>query len=127
MKDTPTPSPALPQGGGREGTPSATQGGGRALTITFIGDAATASAFALTGAATHPPPPGEELAAFERARESSDVVLLGNDFAASLPPNALENALVALAPLVAILHDASGRPAVPTPAERARRQLGFET
>ena len=97
------------------------------LSITFIGDAPTAAAFKLAGAATHTPAPGEELAAFEHAREASDVVLLGNDVAASLPPNALENALAAIAPLVAVLHDASGRPAVPVATARARRQLGIET
>jgi len=101
-------------------------GTSRPLRIAYVGNAATASAFGLAGAATHTPAPGEELEAFERARESADVVLLGNDVAASLPASALENALISLAPLVAVVHDSEGRAAVPTAADRARRQLGFD-
>ena len=99
----------------------------RPLSVWYVGGAATASAFALAGCATHTPASGEELEAFERARSSADVVLLSNDIAGALPPTALENALVALAPLVAVLHDSDRSPAVPTAADRARRQLGFDT
>lgn len=99
----------------------------RPLNVAYVGSAATASAFALAGVTVHAPAAGSELEAFESARGSADVVLLGNDVAAALPPSALENALVALAPLVAVLHDANGRPAVPVTTARARRQLGFET
>lgn len=96
------------------------------LPIVYLGDAATAAAFCAAGVKAHAPAPGEEHAAFERAREESQIVLLGTRFAATLPPNALENALASLAPLVAIIHDAEGNAAVPDPAARARRQLGLD-
>jgi len=97
----------------------------RPLRIAYVGSAPVASAFRLAGADTHAPAKGEELEAFERARRTADVVLLGNDVAASLPPHALENALVSLAPLVAVIHDSEGAP-LPSAADRARRQLGFD-
>jgi hypothetical protein len=100
--------------------------GGRRLPIVYLGDAATAAAFAAAGVKAHAPAPGEEHEAFERAREESDLVLLGTRFAATLPPNALENALASLAPLVAIIHDTEGRAVVPDAAARARRQLGLD-
>ena len=94
--------------------------------IVYLGDAATAAAFSAAGVKAHAPAPGEEHAAFERAREESQLVLLGTRLAAALPPNALENALAALAPLVAIIH-AEGDAAVPNAVARARRQLGLDT
>jgi hypothetical protein len=94
--------------------------------ITYLGDAATAAAFASAGIEARAPAPGEEHAEFERARAESKVVLLGTSVAASLSPHALENSLVSLAPLVAVIHDAEGRAAVPDPAARVRRQLGID-
>ena len=98
----------------------------RKLPVTYLGDEATAAAFSLAGVKAHAPAPGEEHAAFQQACEESDLVLLGTRFAMTLPPNALENALVSLAPLVAIIHDSEGRPAVPNAAARAKRQLGLD-
>ena len=95
------------------------------LPIVYLGDAATAAAFSAAGVKAHAPAPGEEYAAFEQARGQSQLVLLGTRFAATLPPNALENALLAIAPLVAIVHDSEGHAAVPDAAARARRQLGL--
>ena len=99
---------------------------GRRLPIVYLGDAATAAAFSAAGVKAHAPAPGEEHAAFEQARDESKLVLLGTRFAATRPPNALENALASLAPLVALIHDSEGRPAVPDAAARARRQLGLD-
>lgn len=96
------------------------------LPITYLGDAATAAAFASAGIEARAPAPGEEHAEFERARSQSRVVLLGTGVAASLSPHALENALVSLAPLVAVIHDDEGRAVVPDAATRARRQLGLD-
>jgi hypothetical protein len=96
------------------------------LPIVYLGDATTAAAFAAAGVKAHAPAPGEEHAAFEQARDESQLVLLGTRFAATLPPNALENALASLAPLVAIIHDSEGNAAVPSAAARARRQLGLD-
>jgi hypothetical protein len=98
----------------------------RHLPVTYLGDAATAAAFAQAGIRAHAPSPGEEHAAFQQARDQSKLVLLGSRFASALPPDALENALASLAPLVAIIHDAEGRSAVPDAAARARKQLGIE-
>jgi len=96
------------------------------LPIVYLGDPATAAAFAQAGIKAHAPAPGEEHAAFEQACDQSKLVLLGTRFATTLPPAALENALASLAPLVAIIHDAEGRSAVPGAAARARRQLGLD-
>jgi vacuolar-type H+-ATPase subunit F/Vma7 len=94
--------------------------------VTYLGDEATAAAFSLAGVKARAPAPGDEHAAFAQACEDSKLVLLGTRFAMTLPPNALENALASLAPLVAIIHDAEGNPAVPNPAAKARRQLGID-
>jgi hypothetical protein len=96
------------------------------LPIVYLGDAPMAAAFSAAGVQAHAPAPGEEHDAFARAREEAQVVLLGTRVAAALPPNALENALASLAPLVAIIHDSEGRSAVPDAAARARRQLGLD-
>jgi vacuolar-type H+-ATPase subunit F/Vma7 len=100
---------------------------GRTLPIVYLGDEKTAAAFSLAGVRAHAPAQGEEHAAFEQARGEAGVILLGSRLAATLPPNALENALASLAPLVAIVHDSEGRCAVPDAAARVRRQLGIET
>jgi hypothetical protein len=96
------------------------------LPVTYLGDATTAAAFSLAGVKAQAPAPGEEEAAFAQACDESKLVLLGTRFAMTLPANALENALVSLAPLVAIIHDSEGRTAVPDAAARARRTLGIE-
>ena len=96
------------------------------LPIVYLGDETMAAAFASAGVKAHAPAPGESHAAFERARQEAQVVLLGTRVAADIPPNALENALAAIAPLVAIIHDSEGNSAVPNPAARARRQLGLD-
>ena len=94
--------------------------------VTYLGDAATAAAFALAGVEAHAPAAGEERAAFERACRESQLVLLGTRLARSLPPATLENALASLSPLVAIVHYGEGHAAVPDVAARARRQLGID-
>ena len=83
------------------------------------------AAFSAAGVKAYAPSPGEEQAAFERAREESQCVLLGTRLAAALPPNALENALASLAPLVAIIHPV-GDESVSNALARARRQLGLD-
>jgi len=98
----------------------------RPFAITYLGDAASAAAFALAGIAAHAPAPGEERAAFERACAQSGVVLLGTQCALGLPPAMLEDALLRLAPLVAILRDPAQPAALPDAALRARRHLGLD-
>jgi hypothetical protein len=94
--------------------------------IVYLGDAATAAAFAAAGIEAGAPAPGEELAAFQLARAESQLLLLGAGLAAALPPHALESALAGTAPLVSIIHAAEDRAGVPDAAARARRQLGLE-
>lgn len=94
--------------------------------IVYLGDAATAAAFAAAGIEAGAPAAGEELAALQLARADSQLLLLGAAFAAALPPHVLESALAATAPLVSIIHTAEGMAGVPNAAARARRQLGLE-
>jgi vacuolar-type H+-ATPase subunit F/Vma7 len=96
------------------------------LPVTYLGDADRAAAFTLAGIRARTPAAGEEESALAQARDESQLVLLGARFAMSLPPNALENALASLAPLVAIIHDGEGLAAMSDPVARARRQLGLD-
>jgi vacuolar-type H+-ATPase subunit F/Vma7 len=94
--------------------------------IAFVGDAVMASGYRLAGVAVHVPAPGEEVAAFERARNEAKVVLLGMDTALKIPLARLEAAIAAPAPLVLIVPELDGRPSPVDPAARVRRQLGLE-
>jgi vacuolar-type H+-ATPase subunit F/Vma7 len=94
--------------------------------IAFVGDAVMASGYRLAGVAVHVPEAGEELAAFERARSESAVVLVALDTALKLPLARLERETGAQAPLVLIVPDPDGRASPVDPAARVRRQLGLE-
>jgi hypothetical protein len=98
----------------------------RPFAVTYLGDEASAAAFALAGIAARAPAPGEEREAFERACAESSMVLLGAKCALGLPPATLESALASLTPLVAIVRDGSEAASVPDAALRARRQLGLQ-
>ena len=94
--------------------------------IAFVGDAIMASGYRLAGVAVHVPPPGEETAAFERARGEARVVLVALDTALKIPLARLERAIAAQSPLVLIVPDPDGRPSPVDPAARVRRQLGLD-
>jgi vacuolar-type H+-ATPase subunit F/Vma7 len=94
--------------------------------IAFVGDAIMASGYRLAGVTVHVPPPGEEAAAFDRARGEAKVVLVALDTALRIPLARLEAAIAAPAPLVLIVPEPDGRPSPVDPAARVRRQLGFE-
>lgn len=94
--------------------------------IAFVGDAVMASGYRLAGVAVHVPLAGEEMAAFERARNEAKVVLVAMDVALKLPLARLEQAIAAQSPLVLIVPDLDGRPSPVDPAARVRRQLGLE-
>jgi len=96
------------------------------LSIAYLGDAASAAAFALAGVAAEAPAPGAERSAFERACTGAHVVLLGARCAAALPADVLARALASLAPLVAIVPDPAGTTPLPDAARRVRRELGIE-
>jgi vacuolar-type H+-ATPase subunit F/Vma7 len=97
-----------------------------AVPIAFVGDAVMASGSRLAGVAVHVPPPGEEAAAFERARSEARVVLVALDTALQIPLAKLEQAVAAPTPLVLIVPDPDGRPSPVDPAARVRSQLGLE-
>lgn len=94
--------------------------------IAFVGDAIMASGYRLAGVTVHVPPPGEEVAAFDRARGEAHVVLVALETALKIPPAELEQAVATPAPLVLIVPDPHGRPSPVDPAARVRSQLGLE-
>lgn len=96
----------------------------RTAPLAFVGDALTAAGFRLAGVRTFAPQPGEERAAFAQALAAAAAVFVTPAVAAKLEPVELERALVASAPLVAIVPDDTPPPF--DPAERVRRQLGIE-
>jgi vacuolar-type H+-ATPase subunit F/Vma7 len=94
--------------------------------IAFVGNAVIASGYRLAGVVAHVPAPGEELAAFERARDEARVVLVSTAVALRLPLARLAAAIAAPSPLVLIVPDPDGGPAPVDPVGRVRRQLGLE-
>ncbi|GIL05918.1 MAG: hypothetical protein AMXMBFR72_17130 [Betaproteobacteria bacterium] len=100
----------------------------RTAPLAFVGDALTAAGFRLAGVRTFAPQPGEERAAFAQALAAAAAVFVTPAVAAKLEPVELERALVAGAPLVAIVPapDQVRGPPPFDPAERVRRQLGIE-
>lgn len=94
------------------------------VALAFVGDAIAAAGFRLAGVRTFVPRPGEEHAAFAQALEAAAAVFVSPAVAAKLEAAELDRALVASAPLVAIVPDDTPPPF--DPAERVRRQLGVE-
>lgn len=91
----------------------------------FIGDRVTAAGFHLGGVVVRSPAPGAETEVFRAALESSDLILLGADTAAALPPDLLHRSLTAVQPLVLVIPDVRGRAEPPALADELRRQLGM--
>lgn len=94
--------------------------------IAYLGDPASAAAYALAGIDARSPAHGEELAAFERARRRARVVLLDAACAQRLPVAELEAALAAAEPLVVIVPGEAAVAGLPDPVARARKQLGMD-
>jgi vacuolar-type H+-ATPase subunit F/Vma7 len=94
--------------------------------LAYVGDAVTAAGFRLAGARVFSPAPGGEAEALAQARRTAQVVLLSGEVAAALPRAALESAMAALQPLLAIVPGAGGEVSPCDPAERVRAQLGLE-
>ncbi len=92
----------------------------------YVGDVASAAGFRLAGARTFTPAPGEEANALAQARKEADLVLLSSEVAATLPRAALNDALAAMEPVVAIVPGTDGVLPASDPAERVRAQLGLE-
>jgi vacuolar-type H+-ATPase subunit F/Vma7 len=96
-------------------------------TIVFIGDEVTATGFRLTGIETVVPSPEASRNAFAQARQRAELVLLTAEVARHIPGDELEDALLAEAPIVAVIPDIRSRVAPPDLARRLRSVLGIES
>jgi vacuolar-type H+-ATPase subunit F/Vma7 len=96
------------------------------MTIVFIGDELTATGFRLTGIATVVPPADAVRKALSEARTRAELVVLTADCARHIPSDELEAALLAEAPVVAIIPDILARTPPPDLAKRLRATLGIE-
>ena len=96
--------------------------------VWYIGDEVTAAGYRLAGAETRVPAPAEVGEAFRRAcADGADVILLSAALASEVDPGELSAALIAEAPLVAIVPDAFGRRPPPDVARDVRLALGIES
>ena len=94
--------------------------------IIFIGDELTAAGFRLAGIETVVPEPeaaGEVLA---EARKHADLIIMTAEFADRVAAAELEAALIAEAPVVAIMPDILFRKGPPDLTRRLRSALGIE-
>jgi vacuolar-type H+-ATPase subunit F/Vma7 len=96
--------------------------------VCYIGDEVTAAGYRLAGADTRVPVPREATEVFVRARsDGADLILLSAALAPQIDPGELSAALIAEAPLVAIVADAFGRCPPPDVARDVRLALGIES
>ena len=93
----------------------------------FIGDELSAAGFRLTGIETMVPEPDEAGAALGDARKRTALVIMTAELAAYVPPAALEAAMLAEAPTLAIIPDVLFRAAPPDLGKRLRSVLGIES
>jgi vacuolar-type H+-ATPase subunit F/Vma7 len=96
--------------------------------VFYIGDEVTAAGYRLAGAEARVPVPSETGEVFRRAcSDGADVILLSAALAPEIDPGELSAALIAEAPLVAIVPDAFGRCPPPDVARDVRLALGIES
>ena len=96
--------------------------------VLYIGDEVTAAGYRLAGAETRVPVPSEAGEVFRRAcSDGADVILLSAALAPQIDPGELSAALIAEAPLTAIVPDAFGRCPPPDVARDVRLALGIES
>jgi vacuolar-type H+-ATPase subunit F/Vma7 len=96
--------------------------------VYYIGDEVTAAGYRLAGAETRVPAPPEAGEVFRRAcSDGADLILLSAALAPEVDPGDLSAALIAEAPLVAIVPDAFGRFPPPDVARDVRLALGIES
>jgi vacuolar-type H+-ATPase subunit F/Vma7 len=96
--------------------------------VYYIGDEITAAGYRLAGADVRVPAPAEVGEAFRRAcADGADVILLSAALASEVDPGELSAALIAEAPLVAIVPDAFGRCPPPDVARDVRLALGIDS
>jgi vacuolar-type H+-ATPase subunit F/Vma7 len=92
----------------------------------FIGDELSATGFRLTGIETIVPALDGVGAALRQARARAALVLMTADMAQHVPEPELEAALLAEAPIFAIIPDVLFRTTLPDLARRLRSALGIE-
>ena len=96
--------------------------------VYYIGDEVTAAGYRLAGAEARVPVPSEAGDVFRRAcSDGADVILLSAALAPEVDPGELSAALIAEAPLVAIVADVFGRCPPPDVARDVRLALGIES
>jgi vacuolar-type H+-ATPase subunit F/Vma7 len=96
--------------------------------VYYIGDEVTAAGYRLAGAEVRVPAPSEVGEALRRAcADGADMILLSAALAPQVEPGELSAALIAEAPLVAIVPDVFGRCPPPDVARDVRLALGIES
>jgi len=96
--------------------------------VFYIGDEVTAAGYRLAGAEVRVPVPSETGEVFRRAcADGADVILLSAALVPEVDSAELSAALIAEAPLVAIVSDAFGRCPPPDVARDVRLALGIES
>jgi len=93
----------------------------------FIGDELSAAGFRLTGIETVVPEPEQAGAALDDARKRADLVIMTAELANQVPAAALEAAMLAEAPALAVIPDVLFRAAPPDLGKRLRSVLGIES
>ncbi len=96
-------------------------------TAIFIGDELSAAGFRLTGVETLVPEPERAGAALSDARKRAGLVIMTAELAERVPAGELEAAMLAEAPVLAIIPDVLFRAAPPDLGQRLRSVLGIET
>lgn len=92
----------------------------------FIGDELTAAGFRLTGIETIVPAPDEVSSVLAEARGRAALVIMTADLARHVPATALEAAMLAESPTLAIIPDVLFRAPLPDLSGRLRSILGIE-
>jgi len=92
----------------------------------FIGDELTAAGFRLTGIDAVVAEPEAAANALHAARKEAALVIMTAELARHVPAAQLEAALIAEAPIIAIIPDVLERVSPPDLATRLRRTLGIE-
>lgn len=94
--------------------------------IVFIGDELTAAGFRLTGIETLVPPAEAVRETLTAARARAEFVIITADCARHVPTGELGEALLAEAPIVAIIPDILARRSAPDLARGLRAILGID-
>lgn len=96
-------------------------------TAIFIGDELSAAGFRLTGIETAVPEPDAVAGALEDARRRAQLVIMTAGLAARVPAAALEAALLAETPTLAIVPDVLFRSMPPNLGKSIKSVLGIES